>query len=359
MNLILAILGVIHMWVSCSADDTNRCLCLSATKSVPGADRSTECTATDPRQENEPEGEKSKTQLESTDFTETADIIETTESTESVDDASGPEVKKKTSKMLKSTTEKMYLEMCDELRGQLGMETNSDCEHKYGHCCFCGGEDGGTSSQQSEDEAGGLDEGLRQAKLLQRDIRVSLFEAGILESVGPWLACTDNTIKVRPLSHFTALLLSCSLSLALSLMLCLDLFSLSLSLSLSLALSLMLCLSSLFLSLSFSHPLSHALSLFSLSLSLALSLHPAVSHSPYSPSLSISPHSHSLPLLPFPLPLSFLSHYISLSISLLLSPLISLHPPFQDFISFLYKYINICHRSKEENEHRLLTFVSI
>ncbi|KAK2186022.1 hypothetical protein NP493_216g02029 [Ridgeia piscesae] len=192
VNLILAILGVIHMWVSCSADDTNRCLCLSAKKSVPDGDRSTECTATDPKQENESECEKTKTQLASTDVTETAEC----DTTESVDEASGPEIKKKTSKMLKSTTEKMYLEMCDELRGQLGVETNSDCDHAYGHCCFCGGDDGEASSQQSaEDEAGCLDEGLRQAKLLQRDIRVSLFEAGILESVGPWLACTDVTIK--------------------------------------------------------------------------------------------------------------------------------------------------------------------
>ena len=205
MNLILAILGVIHMWVSCSADDTNRCLCLSAKKSVPDGDRSTECTATDPKQENESECEKTKTQLASTDVTETAEC----DTTESVDEASGPEIKKKTSKMLKSTTEKMYLEMCDELRGQLGVETNSDCDHAYGHCCFCGGDDGEASSQQSaEDEAGCLDEGLRQAKLLQRDIRVSLFEAGILESVGPWLACTDVTIKVRPLSSFTLLYLT-------------------------------------------------------------------------------------------------------------------------------------------------------
>ena len=109
--------------------------------------------------------------------------------------------KKNGEKILKNTAEQRYDDICRELRGQLGLKVNDDSGHKCGHCCFCGDVDTATSSRGSTiGKADCTANDSRNIMSLQRTIRTSLYEAGVLESVGPWLACNDISIKVRQLS---------------------------------------------------------------------------------------------------------------------------------------------------------------
>lgn len=194
MNLILAILGVVHLWVSCSADSATRCLCSSAKNGLLGSSRcdiSTQWSATDLKERSEPNLVRARRKQP-----KTRDPVDIKDSTESHGADSGNGCKKKTSKMLKSTTEKVYEGLCCELREELGLETGNNREHRTGHCCFSDDVDTVMSSQESTVDKTDLVDGERRVKLLQRNIRVLLYEAGVLESVGPWLACNNITIKV-------------------------------------------------------------------------------------------------------------------------------------------------------------------
>ena len=148
-------------------------------------DISTQCSGTELKQRSE-SGRHSKTGV-----AHETSIIKNSTGPEDADVANCG--KKNGTKILKSTTEQRYDDICRELRGQLGLKVNDDSGHKFGHCCFCGDIDTATSSQ---DSTAGEDDS-RNVKLVQRTVRTSLYEAGVLESVGPWLASNDVTIKVR------------------------------------------------------------------------------------------------------------------------------------------------------------------
>ena len=156
-------------------------------------DTSTKCSATELKQ-----GSESRRHSKTGVACETS-IIKNSKRPEDAD--VGNCGKKNGTKILKSTAEHRYDDICRELRGQLGLKVNDDSGHNIGHCCFCGDIDDASSSQDSTvGEDGYTANDSRNVKSLQRTIRTSLYEAGVLESVGPWLACNDITIKVRQLS---------------------------------------------------------------------------------------------------------------------------------------------------------------